>query len=512
MSRRPTTAIVASPVLVGAVTVLVACVAVLLAVQANRGLPFVPTYDLRAELPGGANLIEGNEVRMGGFRVGVIERIRPGVLPEGARRSIAVVQMKLDRTVEPLPVDTIVSVRPRSALGLKYIELARGSSARSFAAGATIPLANAVKPIELDEFFGLNDDDFRRNQRAALQGYGTAFAGRGQSINRTIEDLVPFVTHLEPVMRALSDPATRLDELFVQAERFSGQLAPVARTYARLFVNMGSAFEALSRRPERLRGTIERAAPTIEQAIRSFPAQRAFLADTEELARRLRPVADAMRTELPPTAAALELGTPVLMKAPPFYRRTGDVLEALRDLAERPTTLLALQNLRDLLRVLTPLAEYVAPYQVVCNYWNYYWNAIGEHVSEAVPGGTLQRSQLQSDNRTQDNRLTSSEADRPADIPANLPIDAKDPAGDPLVALHGGAYSPAVDAQGRADCRGGQRGYMAGPKVPDGRYPPSNDAALGGGSHVVLDTEIGARYGATFRSRQLGIDSWDDVP
>ena len=34
--------------------------------------------------------------------------------------------MKLDKTVEPLAADTKLRVRPRSALGLKYVELTPG--------------------------------------------------------------------------------------------------------------------------------------------------------------------------------------------------------------------------------------------------------------------------------------------------------------------------------------------------------------------------------------------------
>ena len=52
---------VASPVLVGAVTTLIVIVSVFLAYNANKGLPFVPTYDLSATLPSGSNLVEGNE-------------------------------------------------------------------------------------------------------------------------------------------------------------------------------------------------------------------------------------------------------------------------------------------------------------------------------------------------------------------------------------------------------------------------------------------------------------------
>src|SRR3712207_6752786 len=60
------TSIVANPVLVGAVTTLVVVVAVFLAYNANNGLPFVPTTSLYAELPNGAELTKGVEIREGG--------------------------------------------------------------------------------------------------------------------------------------------------------------------------------------------------------------------------------------------------------------------------------------------------------------------------------------------------------------------------------------------------------------------------------------------------------------
>ena len=68
----------ASPTLVGAVTVLVVVVAVFLSYQANQGLPFVPTYKISAELPNAASLVAGNEVRIGGIRIGrAVSKCRP---------------------------------------------------------------------------------------------------------------------------------------------------------------------------------------------------------------------------------------------------------------------------------------------------------------------------------------------------------------------------------------------------------------------------------------------------
>ena len=108
--------ITASPVLIGATTVLIALIAVFIAYNANSGLPFVPTYDLKAELPSGAKLVKGNEVRVGGFRVGVVKEITPTVKTvNGQRRAIALADLALDKKVEPLGVDSKLRVRPRSA-------------------------------------------------------------------------------------------------------------------------------------------------------------------------------------------------------------------------------------------------------------------------------------------------------------------------------------------------------------------------------------------------------------
>ena len=77
MRRRGAASVVANPVLVGAVTVLVVVVAVFLAYNANNGLPFVPTTEIKIQLANGSNLVKSNEVREGGYRIGVISAISP---------------------------------------------------------------------------------------------------------------------------------------------------------------------------------------------------------------------------------------------------------------------------------------------------------------------------------------------------------------------------------------------------------------------------------------------------
>ena len=87
LTRRGTASIVASPVLVGAVTVLIIVVSVFLAYNANQGLPFVPTYDLKAELPSGPTWWWGTRSGWAASGWGRWTRSRRGRCPRAARRA-----------------------------------------------------------------------------------------------------------------------------------------------------------------------------------------------------------------------------------------------------------------------------------------------------------------------------------------------------------------------------------------------------------------------------------------
>ena len=79
MSRGQTaTASPAAPSSIGAATVARARGRGLPLLQRQHGLPFVPTYDVTVQVPDAAGLVRGNEVRIGGKRVGVDRQIEGG--------------------------------------------------------------------------------------------------------------------------------------------------------------------------------------------------------------------------------------------------------------------------------------------------------------------------------------------------------------------------------------------------------------------------------------------------
>ncbi len=127
--------------MIGALAVLITILAVFLAYNANNGLPFVKTYRLTAQVPDANGLVPGNEVRIGGVRVGVIEQISPVQTEDGSTN--AALSLKLDTVVDPLPIDSTVIIRSRSALGLQYLQIDRGTSDEGYAEGAELPLSKA---------------------------------------------------------------------------------------------------------------------------------------------------------------------------------------------------------------------------------------------------------------------------------------------------------------------------------------------------------------------------------
>ena len=389
--RRGQAALTASPVLVGAVTVLVTIVAVFLSYNANSGLPFVPTYDLKANLPNAAQLVKGFEVRIGGARVGFISKIEPRKRADGS--AYAQVTIKLDKEIEPVPADSTLLVRPRSSLGLKYIELTPGAGRAGLPAGSTIPVRQARPAVvELDDLFSMFDDKTRVGSRNSLDGFGGGLAGRGQDINTAIPAFVPLLADLEPVARNLSDPDTRLNRFFASIARAAEEAAPVAEEQASLFVNLDTSFTAFASiaRPF-LQETISESPASEQVAIRDFPRQRPFIRNNTAFFRELRPGVAVLPHAAPIVADAFEAGTEVLPKTEQMNEDLADVFQALSDFSDDES---ARQGVRELARLsssLRPTLRFLTPTQTTCNYATIFLRNVASLLSEGDANGNYQR-------------------------------------------------------------------------------------------------------------------------
>ena len=455
MTRRRGGSVFAHPLMVGAVTLLVVNVATVLAWFANRGLPFVPTEEIRIEMTNGANLLPGNEVREGGYRIGIVSDMDAVPLRNGKVGARA--ELKIDQKQGGIPVDSRIVIRPRSVLGLKYVELQRGKSEKLLAEGDVLPVSRSSIPVELDEFQNIFDERTRRGVQRNLGGFGNAFAYRGSSLNRTIADAPRFLRHLQPVMHVLALRDTQLRRFFGELEDFTSTVAPVADRFAHSFTAGADTFEAWSRYPDRLGATIEKAAPTMQTGIRSLRVQRPFLVALRDTSVALDEAAQELPRALPRITPALREGIPVLRRSPEINDELRDTLDSLGDLAKDPATGVALRGLTDTTAILNPAVRFLGPYITVCNYFNYSFTHLAEHLTEPDPTGFAQRTLLNQAGQQVDptNRTRTGITSLGASYPAN--------GGEGSGAkqfLHSNNYSAAVSRSGEADCESGQRGYM----------------------------------------------------
>jgi ABC-type transporter Mla subunit MlaD len=369
-------------VIVGAVTVLVVIVAVFLAYNANNGLPFVSTYDLKARVPNANALVNGNEVRIGGSRVGVVREVVPVQLDNGG--VAAELDLKLDKSAEPIPVNSTMMIRPKSPLGLKYLQIVPGDSPEGLEPGETIPIAAArPEPVDIDQFFSMFDEPTRKAIQRTNAGFGNAFAGRGPQINAAFGALRSLAENGQPVLRTLVAPGTDFGGFWEALEDLSATVAPVAETQASMFVALDRTFAAFARvsRPF-IQETIVKGPPTLDAVTADLPALRPFFRNAGRFFAALKPGARALGETSPTINAALRAGIPALNRSPVLFGQLDPTAEALLDFQAEPGVFNGLDLLTDTNEVLAPAARFLAPAQATCNYVTLAFGNLADAFSE----------------------------------------------------------------------------------------------------------------------------------
>src|SRR5205823_2681618 len=189
----------------------------------------------------------------------------------------------------------------------------------------------------IDQVFNMFDKPTRQANRTNLYEFGNGFASRGADLNEAIAAFPSLLANLNTVMRVLSDRQTQLDNFFRQLGNAAGEVAPVAQQQGSLFVNLDVTFTALARvaRPF-IQQSITEGPPTLDTAIRVFPFQRVFLANSEGLFRELRPGARALRFAAPTLSDALRIGTRTLRRSQILNHRLIPFFQSLERFATDP--------------------------------------------------------------------------------------------------------------------------------------------------------------------------------
>jgi virulence factor Mce-like protein len=390
VSSRRRNSLASNPLLIGAITTLIVVVAVFLSYNANNGLPFVPTYNLKVVLGETSGLQPTNQVRIAGTRVGIVSSLTPHQDPATGRVT-ATVDMKLEKKFEPLPANTKVIVQSVSAVGLKYLELEKGTSSRTLKSGATIPVSQTREPVDIDQLFNMFDQKTRTAIQVNTINFGDGLAGRGLGLNNTISTLRPLVINGFPALRNLAAPKTGLRELFFALDRAASQTAPVAQANANVFSDLDTFFSAFASVAPALEQTIEGGGPALEQATYSLPFQAPFLEKSTEFMHLLRPSASALRISAAPLGHAITVGVVNVRAATALNTELAAAAKAVQEFAHNPVVTLGLEDLTQTTTLGNPIVAGLAPEQATCNYVTLAFRNVASLFAENIGVGTLAR-------------------------------------------------------------------------------------------------------------------------
>jgi len=471
MNRRRSNSLAGSPLLIGAVTALIVVVAVFITYNANNGLPFTPTYNIKVQLPEASGLLKGDQVRIGGTRVGTVSSMSPYQDPRTGRVT-AIISLKLEKSAAPLPVDTKAIVQLVSTIGLKYLSLEKGHSSQTLKEGQTIPVSQTREPVDIDEFFDMFDKKTRTANQVNLTTFGNGLAGRGIGLNETFATLRPLVTSAIPVLRNLASPQTGFGQLFVALDRAAKEIAPVSDQQAALYSDLDTFFTAWASAAPSLEKTIEGGPPALRQATYSLPFEAEFVNKTAEFMRLLRPSATILRTVAPPLGHAFQVGAVNIRAATALSPAVREAAQATAEFAANPLVTGGLEEVTRTLGYGNPLFAGLAPAQTKCNYVTLAFRNLSSLLSESIGVGTVGRAAavLAPDGPNNEGIAASAPANGPS-VDHAAPEIKPGPGGTPVKIagppvdnnhLHYNPY-PNVGAPGQPSvCEAGNETYTSG--------------------------------------------------
>lgn len=412
-SRKAALEIFNNPILIGAITILVLAVAVYLSYIAENGLPFVPTYNVKVDVPNADELVKNADVRVGGARVGQVLTITPepaGTDP-GYPHPFARLGLSLNKNVQPLPYDTKYQIRLASVLGGKYLELLPGharntSQTPALPDGGTFRLGTKgfqhdIPVVDIDTAFRTFGPKTQQGLRNATGELGNAVAGRGANFNDSIYELHQLIGPLDKLLTTLASPNTRLDRFISGAAATAGALAPVAPTISALLSDGAATFGALNN--SRLGQTIDQLPATESVATTVLTNAEPVLSDAATVVQDLKPGAALLPRAAQGLDQIIRAATPVYKLAPSLATKLETALVDVNRLASNPASIETFKVLgsNDLATLgasafvgLGAILEAGAPAQLACNsegIWASNFGGPGNAMTQGDPNGAWLR-------------------------------------------------------------------------------------------------------------------------
>ncbi|HEX6388704.1 MAG TPA: hypothetical protein VFZ89_04645, partial [Solirubrobacteraceae bacterium] len=222
------------------------------------------------------------------------------------------------------------SLRPRTGLKDMYVQVFPGKDRVPVKEGFTIPIANSLTDVDLDEILSELDARTRDYLTLLANGAGEGLRGKGDDLARTLERYGPTVRDLGRVNREVAKERIALRRLVTSLAQINGELAKKPEDLSRLVSGASTTLRAFASEDDNLRDAVGELAPTLQTATATLNAVTPF---ADELGPTTQALLPAVR-ELEDVNAAISPfareATPIVRtKIRPFVRRAVPLLKDL---------------------------------------------------------------------------------------------------------------------------------------------------------------------------------------
>lgn len=259
-------------------------------------------YRVKARFQAVSTAVDGNVVKVAGRRAGTITGVE--LTDDGQ----AELELEVDEEFVPLPEGTLAKLRVTSLSGStsRYVELrfpeGAGTRTATIPDGGTIPAERTSSEVDIDELFGLFDEDTREGLTKVVRGFGRQYGGRAWEANVGWRYLNPSFVAARRLFRELERDRPALERFVVQSSRLVTDVADRRDQLASLVDGLADTMGAIAREERDLSTTIAELPPFLRRANTTFVNLRATLDDVDplldesaEVTPRLRRVLAALR-------------------------------------------------------------------------------------------------------------------------------------------------------------------------------------------------------------------------
>ena len=264
-------------------------------------------YRVSMTLDNANQLVEGNQVKVGGVPVGSVDKIR--LADDGRARIELSIE---DEGLRPLARDTHATVRSTSLSGIanRYVALQPGTDRdRTIPDGGAIPSSGVHGQVDLDEVLNTLDPTTQRELKVAVKGLGGGFAGgAGDDLNAGLRALNPALSQVGLTEAEVLRDQERFERFITESADVVSAVAERDERLPSLVAGTHATLGAVARRSENLESSLSRLPPALRQANTTLVDLRAATRDLRPTVRLAQPVAPLLSdfmTDLRPTARQL---------------------------------------------------------------------------------------------------------------------------------------------------------------------------------------------------------------